>query len=157
MNRWFPIALFAGVLVIPAAAAAIDDSTQTVTKVVTTPAAAATESEATESIAVESKAAEHPVKDPAPIKAVRATVPATGHVERVLAGQNCREKQFEDMAEFRFEYGRGPASTQRCIARQIRKAKFDCRQEAIEDPVDYRSEFGTGDGARVRCIRHELS
>jgi hypothetical protein len=157
MNRWFPIALFAGVLAIPAAAAAIDGSTPTVTKVVTTSGAAATESAATASDATESRAAERPATEPAPVKAIRAKAPATGHVERVLAGQKCREKSFEDAAEFRFEYGRGPASMQRCIGQEIREARFSCRQEALEDPADYRSEFGIGAAARVRCVRHELT
>jgi hypothetical protein len=157
MNRWFPIALFAGVLAIPAAAAAIDQSTPTVTKVVTTSAAAATEP-----IAAASDVAERPASEPAPLQAIRAKAihakaPSAGHVERVLSGQKCREKSFEDTAEFRFEYGRGPASMRRCVTQEIREAHFSCRQEALEDPADYRSEFGTGAAARVRCVRHELS
>ena len=147
MNQWFPIALFAGVLALPAAATAIDRSSPTVTKVVTTPAPAATAP----------IAAGRPASEPAPLKAIRAKAPATGHVERVLAGQKCREKSFDDTAEFRFDYGRGPASMRRCITQEIREARFSCRQEALEDPADFRSEFGTGATARVRCIRHELT
>ncbi|MGZ6680412.1 MAG: hypothetical protein ACXVFK_09395 [Solirubrobacteraceae bacterium] len=75
----------------------------------------------------------------------------------MLARQKCREKAFEDTAEFRLRYGRGPASTQRCIGQEIRDAQVGCRQDALEDPQDFSSEFGTGAAARVRCVRHDLT
>jgi hypothetical protein len=159
MNQWLPIALFAGVLTIPAAAAAIDRSSPTVTKVVTTSAATATESAATDSEVTDASTARRAVggHEAAPAPAMRAKATAAGHVERVLAGQTCREQSFEDAAEFRVEYGRGAVALQRCIAHEIRDAQISCRQEAVEDPADYRSEYGTGAAARGRCVRDELS
>jgi hypothetical protein len=82
---------------------------------------------------------------------------SSSSVERVLAGQKCREKAFEDRAEFRFDYGRGRGALARCIRLEIREAHFDCRQDAREDPYDFREEHGAGSRAHARCVRDQLS
>jgi hypothetical protein len=97
-----------------------------------------------------SMAADHPAGGPT------AKASATS-MERVLAGQKCREDAFEDRAEFRFKYGSGRHAMQRCIRQQIREARFDCRQEAREDPFDFRDDYGTGAAAQQRCVRDELT
>ena len=82
--------------------------------------------------------------------------PGPGAGERTLAARECREKSFEDPAEFRFDYGRGPGALNRCIAAKLRKAHFECRQKAAEEPYEFRGDYGTGPAAQRRCVRDEL-
>jgi hypothetical protein len=96
-----------------------------------------------------SMAADHGAPTP------RAHAAAAG-IEQILARQDCREKAFEDPAEFRFDYGRGKGAMQRCITRKIRKAHFECAKDARQDPFEYREDYGTGPAATQRCVRDEL-
>jgi hypothetical protein len=97
-----------------------------------------------------SMAADHPAGGP-------TAKASASSMERVLAGQSCREDVFEDRAEFRLKYGSGKGAMARCIALEIREARFECRQEAREDRFDFREDYGTGAAAQQRCVRDELS
>jgi hypothetical protein len=149
MKQRIPMALAVAALAVPATAIALNGSdAPKVTKVVHVTSAAP---------APAAPPAPTPTARPAhraPQAVAAATTPTT---QRGMALYKCREKAFEDGAEFRFEYGRGRAGLDRCAQAKLREARFDCQREAVEDQADFRGEFGFGARALSRCIRHDLT
>ena len=73
-----------------------------------------------------------------------------------LAKSECREERRDDRAEFVRDFGNGPGAIQRCITREIRRARADCRFEKRFEAAEFRAEYGTGQRAMNRCVRDEI-